>query len=209
MDRERRRAQRLPPVRPDGALHRADAIGGVRLILAPRRKSGRSRLDYKAAASEATAKGSTGDQAVKGLLEGLGWDQVADLSRTYPGADLLAICACPKKHLLWVEVKTYRYGKIEPDSWMHLVDRAQSASERAREGFALFTYQRRVGGRNDVPEWFASYGIEELRSSVNHRPFISRKERFAPECGGGHPMADEPNRPAPPWGLGPDPNGGD
>ena len=157
----------------------------------------RSRLDRKVAAKEAVAKGSTGDEAVKGLLQQLGWAQVADLARTYSGADLLAVCACEAKHLLWVEVKAYRLGKIGADSWEHLEARAREVTARPRERFALFTYQKAPGGRMRATEWGArEYGpIADWAST--HRPFITSKREFAPFCRGGLPGAVQRTVPAP------------
>ena len=160
----------------------------------------RSRLDRKAAAKEAVAKGSTGDEAVKGLLQQLEWAQVADLARTYSGADLLAVCACEAKHLLWVEVKAYRLGKIEADSWEHLEARAREVTARPRERFALFTYQKAPGGRMRAAEWWASeYGLIAGMADWTsiHRPFIASKREFAPFCRGGLPGAVQRTVPAP------------
>jgi len=158
----------------------------------------RSRLDRKAAAKDAVAKGSTGDEAVKGLLQQLGWAQVADLARTYSGADLLAVCSCEAKHLLWVEVKTYRLGKIEADSWQHLSDRAQEVTARPREAFALFTYQKKPGGRKRVSEWWASKYSGLPSWADNHTPFITAKSHYSPPCTGGLPITAKVTVPASP-----------
>jgi len=163
-----------------------------------RQSKGRSRLDYKASASQATAKGSAGDAAVKGILLKLGWAQVADLARTYSGADLLAICACEDKHLLWVEAKAYPRGKIEPDSFAHAVARAQEVCRRSREDFALFTYQKPNGGRHKPREWTASMPSllhEEIFPS--QEPFMYWISRLRPSCRPPLPTGDKPSTPAP------------
>ena len=146
----------------------------------------RSRLDRRASAREATAKGSTGDGVVRAILLTLGWAQVVRLSRTNPGCDLVAVCGCIDKHLLWVEVKTYPFAKIDSESWDHLTAFAREVSSRHREGFALFTYQKvpHRPKKGEGASWWASFG-DIVASS--HQPFISNKRAFAPSCGGPHP----------------------
>jgi hypothetical protein len=160
----------------------------------------RSRLDYKAAAQNAAAKGSTGDRAVKGLLQSVGWAQVADLARTYSGADLLAVCACKDKHLLWLEVKAYAKGKIEKGSWDNLVARALEVTARPREEFALFTYQQPSGGRTKPKEWYASrwYVLEDGGCFGSHLPFISSSGLYRPDCRTPLPIGDRGSPLAPP-----------
>ena len=165
----------------------------------------RSRLDRKASAKEAVAKGSTGDGAVKAILQSLGWRQVVRLSRTNPGCDLVAVCGCAEKHILWAEVKTYPSGGIEGDSWNHLVAFAREVYERPREAFALFTYQAARGGARRKGEsirraWWAS--IDSIYPGArigapNHRPFIGSQQAFAPPCGTPLPMGMVSNPPAP------------
>ena len=159
----------------------------------------RSRLDRKASAKEAVAKGSTGDGMVKAILQSLGWRQVVRLSRTNPGCDLVAVCGCPDKHLLWVEVKTYPSGRIETDSWDHLIAFAREVSVRQRERFALFTYQAARGGARRKGEalgrswWASTYpGL----GAPNHRPFIKHKSVFQPPCDPPLPKGMVSNPPA-------------
>lgn len=140
-----------------------------------------SRLNYKATPATAVAKGSAGETVIGRQLVKLGWDRVVDLARTYPGADILAICGCYEKHLLWAEVKTYPIGQIKPDSWANLTQVALSASQRPREAFALFTYQRANGRpkRGKGPEWWVARYPYFLG---NQRPLISAWEALEPPC---------------------------
>lgn len=161
----------------------------------PRTPRGRSRLDRKASAKEATAKGSAGDSAVMALLRTLGYSRYADLSRTYSGADLLAICGCGGRHLLWVESKAYPWSKIDKESLAHAQARAEEV-EAVGDAYAIFTYQRPHGNRYARPTWYFRVPAEPGGFWSDPLEFKSFKHYLEPECGtplpegsGTHPVA--------------------
>jgi hypothetical protein len=68
-----------------------------------------------------TAKGSMGERSCKRILLSLGWPEVVDLARTYPGADLWCRQrrAGSRDAYLWVEAKRYPWNEVKPESRQH------------------------------------------------------------------------------------------
>src|SRR5574342_26518 len=159
-------------------------------MTSPRKAKG-TRLDHKASPSTTTAKGSAGDTAVGGILIELGWAQIADLARTFPGADLIAFCGRDCKHEFWGEVKTYPIGKIAPGSWEHIQDRALETLSRPRTDFALFTYQRLIGRPKGgaSKQWFVARYPDWAE---NQQPLISVRRSLLPPCASGSTLVSAP-----------------
>lgn len=171
----------------------SDRKGG-QTVTTPR--SPRGYMDRKVSAKEAVAKGTTGDNIVAEMLRQIGWAQVADLDRCYPGADLVAVCACEAKHILWAEVKAYPLGGIEDDSWEHLQDRAREVMARRRERFALFTYQKSDRAGRPPKGAKAHWWVCIERDWNNPLPFIKAKPWLTPSCVPPHPIGIVSNPPA-------------
>lgn len=148
-------------------------------------QSPRGRIDHTASARTAVAKGSAGDTAVGRILLDLGWAQIADLARTFPGADLIAFCRCDAKHELWGEVKTYSFGKIKPESWGHIGDRAREVAARPRTlPLFVFTYQRGNGRpkKGEGKQWWVASYDQEFDNST---PLKYVREALMPPCSAG------------------------
>jgi hypothetical protein len=67
------------------------------------------------------AKGASGERSLKQLALSLGWPDVVDLARTYPGADLWCRDRAPGRpdaHL-WLEAKRYSWRKVDPERREH------------------------------------------------------------------------------------------
>lgn len=167
----------------------------------------RGRIDHTASPRTATAKGSAGDTAMGRILLDLGWQQIADLARTFPGADIIAFCGCHLKHELWGEVKTYSIGKIKPDSWAHIEARAAEVNLRARAQFYLFTYQRANGRpKKGAPkEWWVSSGTK----GDNPLPLKSLRDALTPPCSTGSTLVSGVPHPSGVLGSSARPTGGD
>jgi hypothetical protein len=155
-----------------------------------------------------TAKGTMGDRSLKQLALLLGWPEVVDLARTYPGADLWCRQRDPLRGdaYLWLEAKRYSWRDVDPDARAHA---AQCAKDHAPDTHLVVCFQ------NDLASSGKQWRVKMLNGVVIEGPaplfltFALAKPpygRAPPYTTGGKPL---PGTGAKPVGWATDSDGSD